>query len=172
MGKIIWLTGNSGAGKSTIAERYQSKHPEVIILDGDELRRSISKGAGFSEKDRHVHNLRVARLAKQLEAQGKIILVTVIAPFKKTRLEINKILQSKLKWIHIYKFNEHINENKPYEEPENPDLIIDTDICDKIKCVEMLEGYIRNVITADICIREKPKGMVYGTNLKEGKDEQ
>ena len=63
-GRIVWLTGNSGAGKTTIAKCYQGEYDKhCIILDGDEMRQSVSLGAGFSKEAREEHNLRVARLA-------------------------------------------------------------------------------------------------------------
>jgi len=98
---IIWLSGNSGAGKTTIADAFRKKHPEWILLDGDDMRNSISLGAGFSKKDREEHNLRVARLAKILNGQGHNIIIAVIAPFQSTRDKINKIIECK--WVYIKK---------------------------------------------------------------------
>ena len=111
---IIWFTGNSGAGKTTIAQAIQKRRPEIIILDGDEMRASISLGAGFSKEAREEHNLRVARLAKVLDQQGHIILVSVIAPFQDARDKITEICDPM--WIYI-KRNLLFDIKKPYQEP-------------------------------------------------------
>jgi len=80
MHKIIWLTDPSGAGKTTLAKALLDEIP-CVNLDGNEMRNSISRGAGFSRKDRGEHNLRVARLAKVLSEQMTVV-VSVIAPVK------------------------------------------------------------------------------------------
>ncbi|MFC1643985.1 adenylyl-sulfate kinase [Candidatus Omnitrophota bacterium] len=97
MKKVYWLTGQSGAGKTTIARALQ-KEIDCIILDGDEMRESISLGAGFSREDRRAHNLRVARLARTLSWQ-KTVLVAVIAPMEGVRKEIESICDPV--WIYI-----------------------------------------------------------------------
>ena len=99
---IIWLTGNSGAGKTTTAQTYKriNQNSDCVILDGDEMRDSISLGAGFNKEDREEHNLRVARLAKVMEKQHDIVLITVIAPFQETRIKIQELIPE-VKWIYI-----------------------------------------------------------------------
>jgi len=84
---ITWLTGNSGAGKTTLAHQMR-KHE--IILDGDEMR-AVWPGLGLTPKDRREQNLRVARLAKTLELQGFDVIVATICPFKKLREEVQEI---------------------------------------------------------------------------------
>lgn len=86
---IIWLTGNSGAGKTTLA--YKLKTENSVVLDGDELRGAISKDLGLSKEDRIEHNLRVARLAKTLEQQGFDVFVSVICPYRDLRLQIREL---------------------------------------------------------------------------------
>ena len=113
---IIWFTGNSGAGKTTLAQAIQKKRPEIIILDGDEMRASISLGTGFSKEDREEHNLRVARLADVLNKQGHTIIVSVIAPFQDARNKITEICDPT--WFFI-KRNLSVDVKKPYEVPLN-----------------------------------------------------
>ncbi len=96
--QIIWFTGQSGSGKTTLAKALQNEWP-CLIIDGNEMRDSISLGAGFSREDRTEHNLRVARLAKVLSKQMNII-VAVIAPIKHVREKIS-VMMPEIKWIYI-----------------------------------------------------------------------
>jgi adenylylsulfate kinase-like enzyme len=111
---IIWLTGKSGAGKTAIAKELQ-KSLDSIILDGDEMRESISLGAGFSKGDRTEHNYRVARLAKVLSKQSNVI-VSVIAPIKEVRENITEMINPT--WVYL-KRELPQKEGHFYEEPEN-----------------------------------------------------
>ena len=119
---IIWLTGNSGAGKSTIANGLKD-HITFINLDGDEMRECISSGLSLTPEDRNENNLRIARLASVLSRQQDVV-VSVIAPFVATREKINDICQPK--WVYIKRKNDYDPERYPYEEGEY-DLIINTD---------------------------------------------
>lgn len=117
---IIWLTGNTGAGKTSIAYLLKERM-NAVVLDGDELRASISTDLGFSPEDRDEHNMRVARLAKVLNAQGFNVVVSVIAPFQATRDKITEIINPY--WIYIK--GGETREDAPYEVPKNPDITID-----------------------------------------------
>jgi adenylylsulfate kinase len=132
---IIWLTGQSGAGKTTLAKRFQEDY-DCIILDGDEMRDSISLGAGFSREDRKEHNLRVARLAKVL-SQQKLVIVSVIAPMEEVRKEISKICDPL--WVYIKRTLPE-REGHFYEEPADPKIImIDHDKYDIEHSVKILK---------------------------------
>ena len=140
---IIWFTGNSGSGKTTLAKVLQEKVSNPVILDGDEMRASISLGAGFSLKEREKHNLRVARLAKVLDEQELFVIVSVIAPTERIRKEIEKII--KPDWIYV-KRDLLADPNKPYEPPENPGLVIDNDKYSKEQAAMKLILYLENYI--------------------------
>ena len=118
--RVVWLTGNVGAGKTSLAYLLKDRL-NGVVLDGDEMRASISVGAGFSKEDREEHNLRVARLAKILHNQGQNIIVSVIAPFISTREKITRICDPY--WIYVK--GGEVAEDKPYEPPINPNLVID-----------------------------------------------
>lgn len=132
---IIWLTGNMGAGKTTLARGLQEQfghvtdtHPlsrRILILDGDEMRASISTEETLSPADRRRHNLRVARLASVLRTQGFLVLVAVIAPFASVRDEIDAICRPV--WIYV-KRNTPATADKPYEPPMHPHCTIDNDV--------------------------------------------
>lgn len=119
---IIWLTGQSGAGKTTLANSLK-QHIRGIILDGDEMRESISTDLGFSKEDRESHNLRVARLAKML-SRDNIVIVSVIAPFEVTRQRIEEV--AKPVWVYVER-NIQSSENKPYEPPKNYNVKVNSD---------------------------------------------
>lgn len=119
---IYWVTGQSGSGKTTLASALQ-KEIGGVVLDGDEMRESISLGAGFSPEDREEHNLRVARLAEVLSGQMTVI-VAVIAPFRGTREKISEFIDPV--WIYIDR--ELVRTaDKPYEVPENPHIALNSD---------------------------------------------
>jgi adenylylsulfate kinase-like enzyme len=133
---VVWLTGNTGAGKTTLAvglqELCETKegHPlfrRLIVLDGDEMRASISTQETLTAEDRRTHNLRVARLASVLRLQGFLVVVAVIAPFAAVRREIDAICAPL--WIYVKRSNLE-GVNRPYEAPEAPHLVIDTDLLD------------------------------------------
>lgn len=89
VGGTVWLTGLSGAGKSTIAQavaaRLRAQGRAVEVLDGDELREHLSPGLGFTREDRDAHVRRVGYLARLLSRHGVLVLVPVIAPYACTR---------------------------------------------------------------------------------------
>lgn len=133
---VIWLTGNTGAGKTTLAEGMREYFNEqeasgtavdrrVVVLDGDEMRATVSRDEGLSPEDRRKHNLRVARLASLLSEHGFQVLVAVIAPFSSVREELQVICDPT--WVYVKRSGLGA-EDRPYEEPANPSLLIDNDV--------------------------------------------
>lgn len=104
-GGTLWLTGLSGAGKTTVALAVQEKlaasanDVRVELLDGDELRDHLSPGLGFTKEERDAHVTRVGYLARLLARNGVLVLVPVIAPYADTRDRIR---------------DEHAAEGTPY----------------------------------------------------------
>lgn len=148
---VLWLTGNSGAGKSTLAfairefanEQLDTSHPmarRVVVLDGDEMRATVSVDEGFSPEDRRRHNLRMARLANLLADSGLQVIVAVIAPFASVREELQSICDPK--WIYI-KRSGLSAADRPYEAPENPDLIIDNDVLNIEEAQQKFKEYLQ-----------------------------
>lgn len=88
-GKIIWLCGLSGSGKSTIAKNLEAKlfaqGKKVFVLDGDNIRKGLSSDLGFSAKDRSENIRRVAEVAKLFAQAGFIVIVAFISPYDKDR---------------------------------------------------------------------------------------
>ena len=117
---VVWLTGNVGAGKTSLAYLLKERL-NAVVLDGDEMRSSISTELGFSREHRDEHYLRVARLARVLVNQGHNVVVSVIAAFEDSRKKIDETLNPF--WIYVK--GGEVGPDKPYEPPQNPDLIID-----------------------------------------------
>jgi len=90
-GLTIWFTGLSGAGKSTLAnllaERLRDMGRRVELLDGDEVRKNLSSGLGFSKADRDANIRRIAYVAKLLSRNGVIAITAAISPYREVRDE-------------------------------------------------------------------------------------
>ena len=86
---VLWLTGLSAAGKSTIARATQCSLDalgyQCVVLDGDELRQGLCKGLGFSEQDRSENIRRVAEVARLFSANGTIVITALITPLHQHR---------------------------------------------------------------------------------------
>lgn len=97
-GKTFWLTGLSGAGKTTLAtalsNHYRKKGKVTFLLDGDELRSTISVDLGFTDKDRLEQNRRAASMANLLNQQGIVVFAALISPTELIRSEIKNQLSS------------------------------------------------------------------------------
>jgi adenylylsulfate kinase len=146
---VIWLTGLSAAGKTTIAvkllELFNDIHIRPEFLDGDEIRK-LTGEYGFDEASRIRHNLRVGQMAANFEKEGKIVVVALISPFAEIRNEIRNICND---FIEVYvatslelcierdpkglykkalagEIQHFTGISSPYEAPLNPEIILNT----------------------------------------------
>lgn len=91
---VVWITGLSGSGKSTIAgelvSNFEKQSIPYVMLDGDEIRKVI-KETGYDFHSRRKHNLNVAYMASMLERQGNVVIVSLISPYKEVRQECRSI---------------------------------------------------------------------------------
>lgn len=165
--RVIWLTGLSGAGKTTIAEgakRYlDGLHILSYVLDGDELRDGLCSDLGFSAKDRNENIRRIAQVAKLFSDIGIVTIVSTISPFIESRLNAKNIIGERYVEVYVkanmdtctkrdpkglYKrvsvgsINNFTGVDSPYEEPESPDYIIDTEQWGEEECIENLVNII------------------------------
>lgn len=151
---VLWLTGLSGAGKSTIADRLEQKlmamGRHTYLLDGDNIRHGLNKDLGFTAEDRVENIRRVGEVAKLMVDAGLIVIVSFIAPFRPER-EMARAMVNDGEFIEIFvdtpiavceardpkglyakaRRGELVNFtgiDSPYEPPENPELRIDTTV--------------------------------------------
>jgi adenylyl-sulfate kinase len=152
-GLALWFVGLSGSGKSTIANGLQAKLFEngfnAIVLDGDNTRLGINKDLGFTEQDRIENIRRVAEISKLFAETGHIVINAFISPFKTNRTQARDII-SGTDFIEVYiesmisacenrdvkglykkaragEINDFTGISSPFEIPENPDILVNTD---------------------------------------------
>ena len=98
VGVTVWLTGLSGAGKSTIAKRLrntvESRGRLVEVLDGDIVRQNLSKGLGFSKEDRDTNIRRIAFVSQLLTRHGAFVIVAAISPYREVRDESRAMIEN------------------------------------------------------------------------------
>jgi bifunctional enzyme CysN/CysC len=160
--KVFWLTGLSGAGKSTIANAFEQKlHAmgrHTYILDGDNVRHGLNRDLGFTETDRVENIRRVAEVAKLMVDAGLIVLVTFISPFRADRAMARSLFKEG-EFIEVFvdtplevaaqrdpkglyakarkgELTNFTGIDSPYEAPVAPDIVLHTDrepLCDVVE---------------------------------------
>ena len=91
-GAIVWLTGLSGAGKTTLAHAVAAKLSRPCeIMDGDEVREFLSEGLGFTKEDRDTNSHRIGFVARLLAKHGVLVFVAAISPYRETRAALRKL---------------------------------------------------------------------------------
>ena len=167
-GQVLWLTGLSGSGKSTIANALEkqlyAEGKKTYVLDGDNIRHGLNKDLGFTDKDRVENIRRVAEVAKLMCDAGLIVITAFISPFRAEREMARSLFQSnEFKEIFIstplkiaeqrdpkglYKkarsgeIPNFTGINSPYEKPIKPELTIDTSKTSVAQSVKKILGII------------------------------
>ncbi|OIJ11604.1 adenylyl-sulfate kinase [Anaerobacillus arseniciselenatis] len=172
---ILWFTGLSGSGKSTLANAVEKelhkRNVHTYVLDGDNVRHGLNKGLGFSEEDRKENIRRIGEVGKLFVDAGVITLTAFISPFRQDRDNVRAILEEG-EFIEIFvdaplatcesrdpkglyeKARAGVIPNftgisSPYEQPENPELTINTaeltieQSVEKIVQYLVVNGYVR-----------------------------
>ncbi len=155
VGAVVFLTGLSGAGKSTIAEALATQLREagrqVSIIDGDVLRQHISADLGFDAASRDTNVRRAAEFAAELAAAGQVVISALIAPFERSRREARHIVEAAAPFLLVYvctpldiaeardpkglyrraragEIADFTGIDSPYEPPGFADLVLDTSV--------------------------------------------
>jgi bifunctional enzyme CysN/CysC len=167
-GQVVWLTGLSGAGKSTIAnlveKRLHALGRHTYLLDGDNVRHGLNKDLGFTEEDRVENIRRVAEVAKLMVDAGLIVLTAFISPFRAERQLARDLLEPG-EFIEVFvdtplavaeardvkglykkarsgQLKNFTGVDSPYEAPESPELRIDTTAIDPVEAAERIVAWL------------------------------
>jgi adenylylsulfate kinase len=150
---VLWFTGLSGSGKSTMShaleERLFNEGCRTFVLDGDNVRHGLNSNLGFSHKDRTENIRRIGEVSKLMLEAGFIVMTAFISPYREDRIAVRNLIPNS-DFIEIYckaslktceardvkglykraragEIKNYTGIDSPYEPPENPELIIDTD---------------------------------------------
>ncbi|MBU6952872.1 adenylyl-sulfate kinase [Hahella sp. HN01] len=165
---LLWFTGLSGAGKSTIANAVEAQlfdlQRHTYLLDGDNVRYGLNKDLGFSDESRVENIRRIGEVAKLFVDSGMIVLSAFISPFREDRKMVRQMLEpGEFVEVHVstplnvcehrdpkglYKkaragrLEKFTGVDSPYEPPVNPELTLNTDAVSLSECVERVIGYL------------------------------
>jgi adenylylsulfate kinase len=165
---VLWLTGLPSAGKSTLAHTVEMKLFErglnAYVLDGDNLRHRLNRNLGFSPEDRRENIRRVGEVARLFTDAGVIVLAAFISPYREDRAQARALIkQGRFVEIHVKCSVETCAErdpkglykrarmgeirgftgvDAPYEEPEQPEIVVETDRYSMHACAESIIRYL------------------------------
>lgn len=166
---ILWFTGLSNSGKSTIAhaveERLHGLQCRTFVFDGDNVRHGLCADLGFSHADRNENIRRIGEMAKLFIEAGVIALTAFISPFRADRNRVRTLVREG-DFLEIYcscpieecerrdvkghykkartgEIKEFTGVSSPYEEPTHPDLVLTTDTMSVDRCVDAVVGLLQ-----------------------------
>lgn len=151
-GVVVWMTGLSGSGKSTVARHLEARLLREgvgsVVLDGDNLRLGLNSDLGFSDADRHENVRRVAHVAALVAESGSVAIVPIIAPFRAGRSDARAVAEAAaVRFLEVFvdtpldecerrdpkglyakvrsgEITGFTGIDSPYEAPENPDVLL------------------------------------------------
>ncbi len=166
---IVWFTGLSGSGKSTIAHAVEEKlfeqNVRTYVMDGDNIRHGLNKDLSFTPKDRTENIRRIGEVTKLFVDAGVVIFTAFISPYKKDRDAV-RLLFPKGEFIEVYvkcsleecerrdpkgwyrkakagEIKNYTGVSSPYEVPEQPELVLETDKYSVNECVDKIIAYLK-----------------------------
>jgi bifunctional enzyme CysN/CysC len=165
---VLWFTGLSGSGKTTIAniveQRLYARHNHTVLLDGDNIRHGLSKDLGFTDADRVENIRRIAETSKLMVDAGLMVLVSFISPFAAERRFARNLLEER-EFIEIFidasvelcasrdpkglykkvedgEIKNFTGIDSPYESPEEADITIDSAKIEAVKAADQIMQYL------------------------------
>ncbi len=168
-GFVVWLTGLPGSGKTTIARRLaeelRRRGRNVELLDGDEVRKWLSPKEGFSREDRELHLRRVAYVCKLLARNGVAVIASFVSPYRSVRdlakrtvgdfvevyvrCSLETCMRRDPKGLYKKALKGEITNmtglQDPYEEPLNPEVVVDTEKESLEECVDKILNKLREL---------------------------
>jgi bifunctional enzyme CysN/CysC len=181
-GGVFWFSGLSGAGKSTIAMAVEKalfeRNYHTYVLDGDNVRHGLCADLGFSPEDRAENIRRVGEVAGLMSDAGQIVITAFISPYRSDRDRARRAAPGRFHEIYVkadlaicekrdpkglYKkarkgeISDFTGIDSPYEPPENPELIVDTQENDIDTCVTQVLRYIEEIVALPAASSRKKK---------------
>jgi adenylyl-sulfate kinase len=170
-GLVLWLTGLSAAGKTTLARLLEAEFLDrgrlVEVLDGDVVRTHLSKGLGYSREDRDTNIQRIAWVASRLARAGAVVIVAAISPYAEARGAARNLIEAQAPFLEIYiaasvetcaerdvkglyerafrgEISDFTGVSAPYEEPTSPDVRVDSGELGPGACAELVMAVVRD----------------------------
>lgn len=166
-GVVLWFTGLSGSGKSTVASSLEKRLHDMgkltYTLDGDNVRHGLNSDLGFSDEDRVENIRRIGEISKLFVDAGVITIATFVSPFREDRQKVRDLLGKDFVEIYIdcpievcekrdpkgiYKkarageIKHFTGIDSPYESPINPEIVVSTHLNTLDECVDKLVDYL------------------------------
>lgn len=166
-GAVLWFTGLSGSGKSTVASSLEKRLHDMgkltYTLDGDNVRHGLNSDLGFSDEDRVENIRRIGEISKLFVDAGVITIATFVSPFREDRQKVRDLLGKDFVEIYIdcpievcekrdpkgiYKkarageIKHFTGIDSPYESPINPEIVVSTHLNTLDECVDKLVDYL------------------------------
>jgi adenylylsulfate kinase len=168
-GIVLWFTGLSGSGKSTVAVALEKKLHDMgkltYLLDGDNVRYGLNKNLGFTDEDRVENIRRISEVAKLFVDSGVITITTFISPFIEERNKVRELLGKDFVEVYIDcplevcekrdpkgiyqkarkgEIKNFTGLDSPYEKPTNPEITVATNLKSTEECVDLIIGHLFN----------------------------
>ena len=175
-GFVVWFTGLSGAGKTTVANIVEAELEQrghvVDHLDGDIVRTHLSKGLGFSKEDRDENIHRIGWVASRVARAGAAVIVSAISPYEEARRHARSLVETHVPFVEVFvatpleecarrdpkglyraafagEISDFTGVSAPYESPSSPEVTIDTTgVSPSESARVVLEALERMVVTA------------------------
>lgn len=185
-GLVIWLTGLSGAGKTTLARSLSGQLAAagllVETLDGDEVRENLSRGLGFSQEDRNTNINRIGFVARLLARNGVVVLGAAISPYRQSRDDVRRRIEADdVRFIEVFvrcpletlverdvkglyakalagEIQHFTGVSDPYEEPLSPDITVDSSLESIEESAAKILAYVFDISAVS---EQIPQGEVY-----------